>query len=93
MTGDDALQPKNHLFATLDTTAHEGMLPCKMKLLYIDTIGFIQDVPETLIEPFKVTLDDALIAVCYHLNLILKSFIRKTFIQLNFFTGSHSTCL
>lgn len=63
MTGDEVLQPKNYLFATLDTTAHEGYLPCKMKVLYIDTIGFIQDVPETLIEPFVTTLEDAMVAV------------------------------
>ncbi|XP_058805109.1 putative GTP-binding protein 6 isoform X2 [Phymastichus coffea] len=62
LTGDFGLQPKNFLFATLDTTAHEGILPCKMKVLYIDTIGFIQDVPATLIEPFVATLEDAMIA-------------------------------
>ena len=62
------LQPKNHLFATLDTTAHEGLLPCNMKILYIDTIGFIQDVPERLIEPFIATLEDAMIAVRFYLK-------------------------
>ncbi|XP_076658020.1 putative GTP-binding protein 6 [Halictus rubicundus] len=60
LTGDASLQPRNQLFATLDTTVHEGYLPNKLKILYIDTIGFIQDVPETLIEPFKVTLEDAI---------------------------------
>ncbi|KAM0733459.1 putative GTP-binding protein 6 [Formica fusca] len=62
LTDDKSLQPKNKLFATLDTTAHEGVLPNKLKILYMDTIGFIQDVPETLIEPFVVTLEDAMIA-------------------------------
>ncbi|XP_001604860.1 putative GTP-binding protein 6 [Nasonia vitripennis] len=62
LTSDEMLKPRNVLFATLDTTAHEGYLPCNMKVLYIDTIGFIQDVPETLIEPFVATLDDAMIA-------------------------------
>ncbi|KAJ8668995.1 hypothetical protein QAD02_000254 [Eretmocerus hayati] len=62
LTGDENMEPRNYLFATLDTTAHEGLLPCKMKVLYIDTIGFIQDVPETLIEPFVATLEDAMIA-------------------------------
>lgn len=63
LTDDKSLKPKNKLFATLDTTVHEGILPNKLKLLYVDTIGFIQDVPETLIEPFLVTLEDAIIAV------------------------------
>ncbi|XP_017788359.1 PREDICTED: putative GTP-binding protein 6, partial [Habropoda laboriosa] len=60
LTEDDSLQPEDKLFATLDTTVHQGYLPNKVKVLYIDTIGFIQDVPETLIEPFRVTLEDAL---------------------------------
>ncbi|XP_076280543.1 putative GTP-binding protein 6 [Lasioglossum baleicum] len=60
LTGDASLQPRNQLFATLDTTVHQGYLPNKLKILYIDTIGFIQDVPEALIEPFKVTLEDAI---------------------------------
>ncbi|KZC04125.1 PREDICTED: putative GTP-binding protein 6 [Dufourea novaeangliae] len=60
LTGDSSMEPKDKLFATLDTTVHQGYLPNKLKVLYIDTIGFIQDVPETLIEPFKVTLEDAI---------------------------------
>ncbi|XP_011872414.1 PREDICTED: putative GTP-binding protein 6 isoform X2 [Vollenhovia emeryi] len=62
LTDDSSLQPRDKLFATLDTTAHEGMLPNRLKILYMDTIGFIQDVPEALLEPFIVTLEDAMIA-------------------------------
>ncbi|XP_076751111.1 putative GTP-binding protein 6 [Xylocopa sonorina] len=62
LTEDAALQPENKLFATLDTTVHQGLLPCRLKVLYVDTIGFIQDVPETLIEPFIITLEDAITA-------------------------------
>lgn len=65
LTDDSSLQPKDKLFATLDTTTHQGFLPNRLKILYVDTIGFIQDVPETLIEPFVVTLEDAMIAVCW----------------------------
>lgn len=64
LTEDKSLQPENKLFATLDTTAHQGLLLNRLKVLYMDTIGFIQDVPETLIEPFIVTLEDAINAVC-----------------------------
>lgn len=63
LTDDSSLQPRDKLFATLDTTAHQGVLPNRLKILYMDTIGFIQDVPEILIEPFTVTLEDAIIAV------------------------------
>lgn len=64
LTGDASMTPENKLFATLDTTVHQGFLSNRLKVLYIDTIGFIQDVPETLIEPFVVTLEDAIEAVC-----------------------------
>uniref|UniRef100_A0A8D8ME82 GTP-binding protein 6 n=1 Tax=Cacopsylla melanoneura TaxID=428564 RepID=A0A8D8ME82_9HEMI len=62
LTEDAKLVPRNQLFATLDVTTHEGILPNKLKLLYVDTIGFISSIPTTLIEPFKVTLEDALLA-------------------------------
>ncbi|CAK9800310.1 Putative GTP-binding protein 6 [Anthophora plagiata] len=60
LTEDDSLHPEDKLFATLDTTVHQGYLLNRLKVLYVDTIGFIQDVPETLIEPFKITLQDAI---------------------------------
>lgn len=60
LTGDTNLKPRNQLFATLDTITYEGFLPSRQKVLYVDTIGFIQDVPEMLIEPFVVTLEDAM---------------------------------
>ncbi|XP_015111292.1 putative GTP-binding protein 6 [Diachasma alloeum] len=62
LTGDESLVPENKLFATLDTTAHAGLLPCRLKVLYMDTIGFIQDIPEDLIEPFVATFEDAILA-------------------------------
>ncbi|XP_066583417.1 putative GTP-binding protein 6 isoform X2 [Prorops nasuta] len=62
LTSDESLKPRNQLFATLDTTTYEGVLPSLLKVLFVDTIGFIQDVPQTLIEPFKVTLEDAMFA-------------------------------
>lgn len=62
LTDDENLVPRNQLFATLDVTMHEGLLPNKVKILYVDTIGFISNIPTTLLEPFKVTLEDALLA-------------------------------
>lgn len=61
LTGDKKLQPKDCLFATLDVTVHGGMLS-NLKVLYIDTIGFISDIPTRLIEPFVATLEDAMFA-------------------------------
>lgn len=63
LTNQEKIQPKNQLFATLDVTAHEGRLPCNLKVIYIDTIGFMSDIPTGLLECFITTLEDALVAV------------------------------
>lgn len=60
LTGAEKLQPRNQLFATLDVTKHEGILPCNLKVLYIDTVGFITDIPTDLLESFTATLEDAM---------------------------------
>lgn len=62
LTEEDTIMPKNVLFATLDVTVHAGLLPSRMKALYVDTIGFISDIPTTLLESFVATLEDALLA-------------------------------
>lgn len=63
--GDKNLQPKNQLFATLDVTMHAGFLPSKMEVLYVDTVGFITEIPTDLIECFIATLEDAMLAVYF----------------------------
>lgn len=63
LTDQEKIQPMNRLFATLDITAHEGRLPCNLKVIYIDTIGFMSDIPTELLECFIITLEDALVAV------------------------------
>lgn len=62
LTGDSVLAPKNCLFATLDVTVHGGIMPSNMNVLFVDTIGFISDIPTRLIEPFVATLEDAMFA-------------------------------
>ncbi|XP_014772769.1 putative GTP-binding protein 6 [Octopus bimaculoides] len=62
LTADAKLQPVDQLFATLDVTAHAGVLPNHMTVIYIDTVGFISNIPTTLIEAFAATLEDAVIA-------------------------------
>ncbi|XP_054458966.1 putative GTP-binding protein 6 [Anoplopoma fimbria] len=58
LTGDVALQPRNQLFATLDVTVHAGLLPSHMTVLYVDTIGFLSQLPHQLIDSFSATLED-----------------------------------
>ncbi|XP_058823543.1 putative GTP-binding protein 6 [Topomyia yanbarensis] len=61
-TEEKSLEPKNQLFATLDVTAHAGKLPCKLEVLFMDTVGFMADIPTGLIECFIATLEDAMFA-------------------------------
>lgn len=65
LTGEAKLQPRNQLFATLDVTVHEGSLPSGLKILYVDTVGFISDIPTDLIECFVATLEDAVLSVSF----------------------------
>ena len=46
------------LFATLDTVTRKNLVPGSESIIYVDTVGFISDLPTTLIESFKATLDD-----------------------------------
>ncbi|XP_067889330.1 putative GTP-binding protein 6 isoform X2 [Heterodontus francisci] len=58
LTGDSGLHPRDQLFATLDVTTHAGLMPSRMMVLYIDTIGFLSQLPHNLIESFSATLED-----------------------------------
>ncbi|XP_041055792.1 putative GTP-binding protein 6 [Carcharodon carcharias] len=58
LTGDSGLHPRDQLFATLDVTTHAGLMPSHMMVLYIDTIGFLSQLPHNLIESFSATLED-----------------------------------
>ncbi|CAG9854508.1 unnamed protein product [Phyllotreta striolata] len=62
LTGEKSLQPRNQLFATLDVTVHSGVLPSGLKVLYVDTVGFLTDLPTNLLECFNATLEDAVLA-------------------------------
>ena len=45
------------LFASLDSTIRNGYLNGS-NFIFIDTVGFIRDLPTTLIDAFKSTLDE-----------------------------------
>ena len=63
LSKDSHMHPEDMLFATLDTTMHAVKLPCGLKVLFVDTIGFISDLPHELVESFASTLDDVTNAV------------------------------
>lgn len=53
---------KNQLFATLDPTTRRIRLDNQLELLLTDTVGFIRKLPHSLIEAFKSTLEEAILA-------------------------------
>ena len=48
---------KNMLFASLDSTIRRSFFN-NLNFLFVDTVGFIRDLPTTLIDAFKSTLDE-----------------------------------
>lgn len=56
------IQVENKLFATLDPTTRQFLLPSGQKLLLTDTVGFVRKLPHNLIEAFKATLEEAVVA-------------------------------
>ena len=51
---------ENKLFATLDSTFRTLNPDSKPPMIMIDTVGFIQNLPNTLVQGFKTTLESAL---------------------------------
>lgn len=47
-----------HMFATLDPTLRSVTLPSKRQVLLSDTVGFIRDLPHTLVSAFRATLEE-----------------------------------
>jgi GTPase len=46
------------MFATLDPTLRSITLPSKRKVLLSDTVGFIRNLPHTLVSSFRATLEE-----------------------------------
>jgi len=61
LTGASVLV-ENKLFATLDPTTRQLALPNNQKLLITDTVGFIRRLPHDLVEAFKATLEEVVVA-------------------------------
>ncbi|MGL4825502.1 MAG: GTPase, partial [Alphaproteobacteria bacterium] len=45
------------LFATLDPTVRQVILPSGRKVILSDTVGFISDLPTQLVSAFRATLE------------------------------------
>jgi len=52
----------DQLFATLDTTSRKVFLKLGLNAVISDTVGFIRQLPHTLVEAFKATLDETALA-------------------------------
>src|SRR5471032_3342958 len=61
LTGSSVLA-EDKLFATLDPTTRQLVLPGNQKLLLTDTVGFIRRLPHGLVEAFKATLEEVVVA-------------------------------
>ena len=53
---------EDKLFATLDPTSRGFVLEDNRQILLVDTVGFIRKLPHHLIEAFKSTLEEAVVA-------------------------------
>jgi GTP-binding protein HflX len=58
-----SVRAEDTLFATLDPTIRAVSLPGGSKAVLSDTVGFISDLPTTLIAAFRATLEEVLQAV------------------------------
>ncbi len=61
LTGADVLIA-NQLFATLDPTARTITVPGIGSMVLIDTVGFVQKLPHTLVDAFRATLEETALA-------------------------------
>ncbi len=55
---DAGILAEDMLFATLDTTTRKVTLNGGSNIFLVDTVGFIQKLPTTLVEAFKSTLEE-----------------------------------
>jgi len=61
LAGADVMEA-DMLFATLDPTTRRIELPDGQGMLLTDTVGFVRNLPHRLVEAFKSTLEESLLA-------------------------------
>lgn len=59
---DAGVLSEDRLFATLDPTTRRVRLPDGSAALFTDTVGFVNNLPHELVEAFKSTLEEAVLA-------------------------------
>lgn len=59
---DAGVFAEDKLFATLDPTSRAIVLDDNRRILLVDTVGFIRKLPHHLVEAFKSTLEEAVVA-------------------------------
>ncbi len=57
LTGADVMADAR-MFATLDPTVRQIKLPSQRRVLLSDTVGFIRNLPTTLVDAFRATLEE-----------------------------------
>jgi GTP-binding protein HflX len=55
---NSAVYAEQKMFATLDPTSRRLRLPIDQEVIINDTVGFIRDLPETLVAAFRATLEE-----------------------------------
>ncbi len=55
---DSQVLAENRLFATLDPTSRRLRFPKEREVIITDTVGFIRDLPEDLVNAFRATLEE-----------------------------------
>lgn len=58
LCGSDEVTVKNRLFETLDPTRRRAKLLNGREVLIVDTVGFVQRLPEQLVAGFRATLEE-----------------------------------
>ena len=61
LSGRDVMA-EDKLFATLDPMTRKVVLPDNQTILLTDTVGFVRKLPHDLVEAFKSTLEEAVLA-------------------------------
>ena len=56
--GEKTVVSKNELFVTVETSTREFFKYGYMKFILTDTVGFVRNLPTTLVEAFKSTLEE-----------------------------------
>ena len=55
---ESRVHAQDRLFSTLDPTIRSFVLPNNQKVLFVDTVGFLNDLPHHLVESFKATMEE-----------------------------------